>query len=66
MSESMDKYYKEFLAGIAGAKVGSAAHGSGAGSLVAAAKGADAFKKAVQKKAKGGVVRKMKKGGKVK
>ena len=45
MSESMDKYYKPLLAG-------SAASGSGAGSLVSAAKGADAFKKTVQKKAK--------------
>ncbi len=62
MSESMDNYYKEFFAGIAGGKLGSLVK---PGSLTAAAAGAAAAKKAVQKKAKGGVVRKMKKGGKV-
>ena len=68
MSESMDKYYKDLVAGIAGAKLGSAVSGksAGAGGLIAAAKGADAFRKTVQTKAKGGVVRKMKKGGAVK
>ena len=68
MSESMDKYYKPLLAGVAGAKIGSAVSGkpAGAGGLIAAAKGADAFRKSIQRKAKGGVVRKMKKGGRVK
>lgn len=56
MSESMDKYYKDLVAG----------KGSGPGGLIAAAAGAKAVKEAFQKKAKGGVVRKMKKGGKVK
>jgi len=63
MSESMDKYYKPLLAEIAGGKLASLVK---PGSLTAAAAGASAAKKAVQKKAKGGVVRKMKKGGRVK
>lgn len=68
MSESMDKYYKDLLAGIAGAKVGSAISGksAGAGGLIAAGAGSTAARKILQKKAKGGVVRKMKKGGRVK
>lgn len=71
MSESMDKYYKELLAGaaeIAGAKIGSAVSGksAGAGGLIAASAGSSAARKILQKKAKGGVVRKMKKGGRVK
>ena len=58
MSESMDKYYKEFFAGIAGAKLGSMLKPC---SLAATEAGARAARKTVQKKAKG-----MKKGGVVK
>ena len=71
MSESMDKYYKDLVAGaagIAGGKIGAAVGGksAGAGGLIAAGAGAAAARKILQKKAKGGVVRKMKKGGAVK
>jgi hypothetical protein len=71
MSKSMDEYYKPLLAGmagIAGGKIGSAVSGksAGAGGLIAAGAGSAAARKILQKKAKGGVVRKMKKGGRVK
>jgi hypothetical protein len=71
MSESMDKYYKDLVAGavgMAGAKTGAAVGGksAGAGGLIAAGAGSTAARKLLQKKAKGGVVRKMKKGGRVK
>ncbi len=61
MSESMDKYYKNLLLGVTGAKLGSAIKGGGPGSLVAAAAGARSMKKAFQKSPK-----KLKKGGVVK
>tara|TARA_R100000700_G_scaffold11029_1_gene16075 strand:+ start:1153 stop:1350 length:198 start_codon:yes stop_codon:yes gene_type:complete len=47
------KYYKDLLAGVAGASLGAsmsrATKGSGAGSLVAAARGAAAARKAIGK-----------------
>jgi|TARA_A100000171_G_scaffold41811_1_gene42800 hypothetical protein len=66
MSESMDKYYRDLIGSIAGAKIGGKLTGSLVGAAAGAKAGREALAKPTQKKAKGGVVRKMKKGGKVK
>lgn len=67
MSESMDKYYKDLIGSIAGGTIGGKLTGSLVGVAAGAKAGREALsKKPFQKKAKGGVVRKMKKGGRVK
>jgi len=65
MSESMDKYYRDLVGSIAGGKIGGKLTGSLVGAAAGAKAGREVLAKPIQKKAKGGVVRKMKKGGKV-